>query len=98
MVKMIAGALVGLAIIILGIYVWYIYITTFVGLGDHLLFVLSIIQIGIGVYILFKASKSTEKMMQSNDMGMPVTPEQVSSSGILQRNSLLMSEWHKNAD
>lgn len=89
----------GLAIIALGIYVWYVYITSFINEGNHSLFALSMIQIGVGVYILFKASKSnTEQLMPSDDMGMPIKLEQVKSGGILQRNADLMKDWHKTAD
>lgn len=93
---MIAGALVGIAIIGLGIYVWYIYITTFVTSGNHSLFVLSLIQIGVGIYILFKASNSTDTETPEQDI--PIEQYSSTFSSLLERNNALSHDWHKNAD
>ena len=69
---MVAGAIVGLLIIILGIYVWYMYITTYVEEGNHFLFGLSLFQIGIGIYILFRASRSNNQGYKTDDMGLRI--------------------------
>jgi hypothetical protein len=98
MKKMIAGALVGIAIILLGIYVWYYYITTLVEEGNHTLFALSLIQIGIGIYILFKASKPKDQSFQTNEIGMPIVQNSNEGGNILKRNAELMQSWHKTAD
>ena len=72
---MVAGAIVGLLIVLLGIYVWYYYITTFVEEGNHLLFALSLFQIGIGTYILFRASRSNNQGFKTDDIGMPINED-----------------------
>jgi hypothetical protein len=98
MVKMIAGALIGLFIIIQGIYVWYVYMTTFVEQGNHILFGLSIFQIGIGIYILFRASKSNEQKMKTNEFGFPITPAAQPAGGVLQKNNELVHEYAQTSE
>jgi hypothetical protein len=96
--KMIAGALVGLIIIIQGIYVWYVYMTTFLTQGNHVLFALSIFQIGVGIYILFRASKSTEQKIQTDEFGFPIKPATQPAQNLLQRNNELIAEYNQKAE
>lgn len=91
---MITGALIGVVIIFLGIYVWYVYITTFVHEGNHSLFALSLVQIGVGVYILFRASKSTEHIVTDTEIR-PIVHED--EQNVLEKNQQLMKEYDKNA-
>lgn len=94
MKKMIAGAIVGILIIILGITVWYFYMTTFLEEGNHILFPLSLIQIGVGVYILFRASKASEPVVTDTEIR-PIVHEE--ALNVIERNKELMQEYDKNA-
>jgi hypothetical protein len=92
MIKVIAGALVGIAIIILGIFVWYTYISSFAFGANHLLFPLSIIQIGIGIYVLFWASNSSDPYKL---MGKAVDDTSVD---VLKRSDEIVRSWYTNDD
>jgi hypothetical protein len=62
MFKSIMGALIGIAIIMLGFYVWYVYVTSLGRESNSFLFWLSLSQVGIGTYVLFWASKSSDPL------------------------------------
>lgn len=97
MVKMVIGALVGVIIIVLGIYVWYVYMTTFLEEGKHILFALSIIQIGIGIYILFWASHSNDQKIVATEIGVSSQTEQKFGT-MIERNNQMMVEYNATAD
>jgi hypothetical protein len=97
MKKMIAGALLGVIIIILGIYVWYVYMTTYLEQGNHFLFGLSMVQIFIGIYVLFKASKPAVFTESANEASVTNSNKKGFES-LLQRNNEITEEWHKTAD
>jgi hypothetical protein len=98
MLKMIAGALVGIVIIVQGIYVWYIYMTTFLTQGNHVLFALSIFQVGVGIYILFRASKSSEQKIQTDEFGFPIKPATQPAHNLLEQHSHMLEEYNHTAD
>jgi hypothetical protein len=97
MKKMIAGALIGIVIIIQGIYVWYVYMTTFLTEGNHILFGLAIFQVGVGIYILFRSSKSNEPKIQTDEYGFTIKPASPKDS-LLARNNELSKNWQKTTE
>ena len=92
MIKTVLGALVGIAIILLGISVWYYYIISFSSTGgNNFLFGLSITQIGIVLYILFWTSRHADpyglKAAQSGS-----TPE----VDVLKRSEEIVKNWYED--
>ncbi len=95
MIKAIVGAMIGLVIILLGFYVWYIYMLSLEKGGNHLLFALSLIQIGIGIYVLFWASKSSDPFHLNPHPYQPVEVKKRDLGDLLNRNNEITKEWSK---
>lgn len=98
MLKAVAGALVGIAIIILGVYVWYMYILSLEKGGNHFLFALSLIQIGIGIYVLFWASKNSDPFHLQSEKIVQTEVKQKDFGELLKRNNEIVQQYNKTAD
>ena len=70
--------------------------TTFVEEGNHILFALSLFQIGVGVYILFRASKPPEQTIQSNEFGMPITKP--TGESLVEKSTEMMNTYQRTSE
>lgn len=96
MKKILTEIILGFLCILLGMYVGYIYLSGLTNGGNLLLFCLSIVFIGIGIFFLIRSGKSDDTVIAKPDITTSINDDvTVQSNSLLKRNSDLISQWRK---